>query len=343
MGVILFLLFLVSLLGGITISVVQSFKASEKAGDNVVVKPIPALISLVPALVFFSLFLGLVSVDAGSVGVVKTGGKAVGTLQPGYHFVHPIIDTVTEVPVQTRIVKVSEPASSKDLQIVNTEVTLAYHVDNQHAMDILVQLNNDAENRVIVPAILESIKAETAQYDVQQFVTQRAKVRDGIEERVKARLLPYFIAAETTSITNFAFSQQYEASIEAKQVAEQNAEKAKNDLNRIKVEAEQVAAKADGEAQAQIANAKGSAESQLIVARAKAEAQRLQVTNITPELLQMRTIELMNEKWDGQLPSMVVGSSNGMVPMFDVMAARNKSQEIRNARIEEKQKQQDPQ
>src|SRR5260370_10544646 len=104
-------------------------------------------------------------------------------------------------------------------------------------MDILVQLNNDAERRVSVTAILESITEETAQYDVQELVTQRAKVRDGIEARVKTRLAPYHIIAESTSITNFSFSQQYEQSIEQKQVAEQNAEKAKNDLNRIRVEA----------------------------------------------------------------------------------------------------------
>lgn len=305
MGALLFVLFLVSLIGGLAVSIFQSAKATER---TLVVKPVGALIGLVPALLFFSLYLGVYSVDAGSVGVVKRFGNPIGTLQPGLHFVRPIGDTVTEVPVQTRIVKTAEPASSKDLQIVNTEVTLGYHVDSQHAQDILVQLNNDAENRVIIPAVLESIKAETAKYDVQELVTQRAAVRDGIEARIKARLAPYFIVAESTSITNFAFSQQYEASIEAKQVAEQNAEKAKNDLVRIKVEAEQAAATAEGEGRSKVANAKGDAESQLIVARAKAEAQKLQRDNITPELLQLRTIELLHDKWDGTFPSTYLGS-----------------------------------
>lgn len=335
MGALLFVLFLVSLLGGLGLSIFQTIQASE---EKFVAKPLAFLVGLVPAVLFFSLFLGSYSVDAGSVGVVKRFGNPIGTLQPGLHFVRPIGDTVTEVPVQTRIVKTAEPASSKDLQIVNTEVTLGYHVDKEHAMDILVQLNNDAETRVIVPAILESIKAETAQYDVQELVTQRAKVRDGIEARVKARLAPYFIIAESTSITNFAFSQQYEASIEAKQVAEQHAEKAKNDLVRIKVEAEQAAATAEGEARSKVANAKGEAESQLIVAKAKAEAQRMQKENITPELLELRRIELLHDKWNGELPTMLVGSGNGLLPTLDVVAARNKSQEIRNNRKEQKDK-----
>jgi prohibitin 2 len=314
MGALLILLFLVSLLGGVGLSIFQSHQATTAAtkkdrnNDSLVVKPAAFLVSLVPALSFFALFLGAYSVDAGSVGIVKRFGQPIRALQPGLHFVRPIGDTVTNVPVQTRVLKVSEPASSRDLQIVNTEVTLGYHVDPLHAMDILVQLNNDAEDRVIVPAVLESIKAETAQYDVQQLVTERAKVRDGIEARVKVRLANYFIVAESTSITNFSFSAQYEAAIEAKQVAEQNAEKSKNVLEQTKVEAQSAAVVAEGEANAKIANAKGEGESQLIVARAKAEAQRLQVTNITPELLQMRAIELLHDKWDGTFPSTYMGS-----------------------------------
>lgn len=305
MGALLFLLFLVSLLGGIGYSVAKSVKATE---EHLVIKPLGALVGLIPALAFFALFLGLVTVDAGSVGIVKRGGRPVAELQPGFHFIRPVGDTVQPVSVQTRITKTSEDASSKDLQIVKAEVTLAYHIDKQYALDIAVQLNDDAETRVIVPAILESIKAETSQYDVRELVTQRAKVRDGIEERVKTRLLPYHIIAESTSITNFAFSAQYEASIEAKQVAEQNAEKAKNDLVRIRVEAEQAAAEAKGKGDAAIAAATGEAQSTLIVARAKAEAQKLQRDNITPELLQLRTIELMHDKWDGVFPSTYIGS-----------------------------------
>jgi prohibitin 2 len=311
MGAFLFVLFLVSLIVGLGVSVAQSIKASE---DHLTIKTLPTLVSVGPAFVFLGLFLGLTTVDAGYVGIVKRGGRPIAELQPGFHFIRPVGDTVQPISVQTRVTKTSEDASSKDLQIVKAEVTLAYHVDKQYALDIAVQLNDDAENRVIIPAIFESIKAETSQYDVRELVTQRAKVRDGIEERVKARLAPYHIVAESTSITNFAFSAQYEQSIEQKQVAEQNAEKAKNDLVRIQVEAQQAAAKAKGEADAAIAAATGDAQSTLIVAKAKAEAQRLQRENITPELLQLRTIELMHDKWDGVFPTTYLGSGSGSNP-----------------------------
>jgi prohibitin 2 len=79
------------------------------------------------------------------------------------------------------------------------------------------------------------------------------------------------------SITDFNFSKEYNHAIEAKVTAQQNALKAENDLTRIKIEAEQK------------------------VAQAQAEAKALEVhkQQITPELLQLRTIEMMQQHWDG--------------------------------------------
>jgi regulator of protease activity HflC (stomatin/prohibitin superfamily) len=257
-------------------------------------------------LVFVSLaflFLGLsyTSTDAGQIGVVKRFGRPIRELTPGAHFVLPLADTVTNVITQTRIVKPSEDAASRDLQIVNFEVTFAYHIDPAHATDILVQLNDDAEERVIKPAILEAIKSVTAQYDVQDLVSKRPEVRDKIEAFVDARLLPYHIISENTNITNFAFSKQYEDSIEAKVTAQQLAEKAQNDLKRVQVEAEQKVATAEGEA----------------------KALAVQKQQITPELLQLRTIEMLNNRWDGHLPDVMMGNG-GAIPMLDVLKAAQK-------------------
>jgi prohibitin 2 len=254
------------------------------------------------AAALFICALSYTTIDAGRVGIVKRFGKPVRELQAGIHFIVPVADTVTPVMVQTRIVKPSEDAASRDLQVVHTEVTLAYHVDSSYATDILVQLNDDAEDRVITPAILEAIKSVTAQYDVQELVSKRPEVRDKIEAFVTARLMPYHIIAETTSITDFKFSQQYEQSIEAKVTAQQLAEKAENDLNRIKIEADQKVAAAQGEA----------------------KALEVQKQQITPELLQLRTIEMMNNRWDGHLPETIVGG-NGALPMMDVLQAARRA------------------
>lgn len=293
MGTLFFLLFVTGIILAIVLPIVTFIKTEK-------VKLSRSLPGIGIALVFLTVALSFTTIDAGSVGIVKRFGNATRQLQPGAHFVLPYAETVTPVAVQTRIVKPSEEASSQDLQMVNFEVTFAYHVDPQHATEILTQLNDDAEARVITPAILEAIKSVTAQYDVQSLVSKRPEVRDKIEAFVTNRLIPYHIVAETTSITNFKFSDQYEQSIEAKVTAQQNAEKAINDLARIKTEADQKVAQAEGEAKALAA----------------------QKAQITPELLQLRTIEMLKEKWDGHLPQYMGG---GAIPMLDVLKAAGKN------------------
>lgn len=294
------LLFFVLFLAAVVIGILRTIELMVDVHGNRTLKlHIPRGAPLFAiALVVAFIGLSFTTVNAGTVSVVKRFGDPIRQLTPGMHFVLPFADTVTPVSVQTKIVKPSEDAASHDLQVVHTEVTLAYHVDPAYATSILVDLNDDAEARVITPAILEAIKSVTAQYDVQQLISERPHVRDGIETFVKARLVPYHIIAETTSITDFHFSKEFENAIEAKVTAQQLAEKAKNDLTRIQIQAEQQVAQARGEA----------------------EALKAQKEQITPELLQLRTIEMMKERWDGHLPQTLVGNS-GALPMMDVLAA----------------------
>jgi regulator of protease activity HflC (stomatin/prohibitin superfamily) len=100
---------------------------------------------------------------------------------------------------------------------------------------------------------------------------------------------------EDINIKEFAFSDEFNKAIESKQTAEQNALRAKRDLERIKIEAEQKVAQAGAEA----------------------EALRLKKQEVTPELIQLKQIEVQEkalEKWDGRLPSV----TGGATPFIDV-------------------------
>lgn len=283
------------LLGGIALALV----GKDKDGDfEFNIRPLRGLPFVLAAVALFTTGLGFTSVNKGTIGVVLRFGRPVKQLDPGLHFVRPYADSVTEVNVQKHVVKPSEDASSLDLQVVHTEVTFAYHVDPAYATYTLVQNADDVENRVVNPAILEAIKATTAKYNAQELIANRAQVRDGIETMVNARIAPEHLIAESTSITGFSFSNDYEQAIEAKVTAQQKSEKAENDLKRIQIEAEQ-----------QVAQAKG-----------EAEALKVQKEQITPQLLQLRTIEMMREKWDGQLPNVMIGGG-GTLPMMDVLKA----------------------
>lgn len=295
---LLFLAFLTLLVTGIAIPGVNFINDNGLKGWKTGLALI--LLSILP-------FLGMASyspVESGTVGVVVRQGRVIGMVQPGPHFITPFLAHIDPVSTKTLAVNVDEDASSLDLQQIHARVTLAYHFDGAYVDYIYKNLidnsPNAVESKVINPAILEAIKASTARYNVQQLVEQRAKVRDDIEAMVKARIAPYHIVAETTSITDFRFSKEYEDSIEQKQVAQQSAEKAENDLKRIKIEADQKIAQAQGEA----------------------SALKAQKEQITPELLQLRMIEMMKEKWDGALPVNYYGGASPLPVVQSVQGAK---------------------
>jgi len=256
------------------------------------------------ALLTFILWLSFTSVDAGSRGVVLRFGAVTGRiLEPGPHLITPVIESVKPISVQVQVEKLESQAASHDLQVVHTQVTLAYYQDPCCVADIWSKLNDDALDRVVIPAIQEAIKAQTAQYDAEQLVAQRPAVRNGIEQYVRDRLTTHHIDVDAVSITDFNFSEDYNRAIEAKVTAQQNALKAENDLNRIKIEAEQKVTQAEAEA----------------------KALEVQKQQITPELIQLRTIEMMQQHWDGHLPDVYMAGQGGALPMIDVLKAAGRT------------------
>jgi regulator of protease activity HflC (stomatin/prohibitin superfamily) len=137
---------------------------------------------------------------------------------------------------------------------------------------------------------------------------------------VTARLTQYHIVVETVSITDFKFTKEYDASIEAKVKAMQDAERAQNELVKVKIEAEKAEAEAKGKALANVADAEGEAKAIIAKANAQAEANRKLAASITPELILNKAIE----KWDGTRP-MVEGGNSGLLIQLPPTRARKGS------------------
>lgn len=217
------------------------------------------------------------------------------TMAEGLHFVVPIQDHI--VPIEVRTLKYEAEASgaSKDLQDVKTTVAVNYRVDPNLVHLLYKEIGPNYESRIIQPAIFETVKQVTAKYNAAELVTERPQVKFDIESEIKLRLAVYNLLSDQISITDFAFSPEFTQSIEQKVVAEQNAQKAVNDLQRIKVEAQQAEAQAIGEANANIAKADG-------------EAKAIQIINDAlmnnPQYLEW----LKTQKWNGELPKVTSGA-----------------------------------
>src|ERR671910_3971 len=286
---------------------------------------IPAIVGVI--IVAILIVSSVKIVDAGNRGVLLNFGAVdvSRSLNEGIHFVVPIRDNVVQMEVRTQKITEDTVSASQDLQDVSTQVALNYHLDPDNAQVVYRQLGIDYANRVIVPAIQESVKQVTARFNAEELITQRESVKTEIEQQIRGRLAAYNIIVDAISITEFQFSDEFVRAVEAKVAAQQRALQAQNELRRIEIEAQQAEARAVGQQQANIARAEGVRQANVLQAQGEAQA----ITTIDEQLRQSPSyLEwLKSQKWDGQLPLVVGGGgeTGGETPFISIPTAGNDS------------------
>jgi len=240
----------------------------------------------------------LLGVAFGSYVIVPAGQRAViyssfhgvemQALGEGFHAKVPFFETANFISVQVQKTEYDTTAASKDLQNVQTKLAVNFHVTPDVTPKLYQSYGADIVDNVIHPSVNETVKAVMAQYPAEELITKREEVKQKVEEALTAGLAKANITVDNVYITNFEFSKDYSEAIEAKQVAQQQVLKSEQDLQRVKVEAEQKIAQA----------------------QAEAKSLGLQKDIITPNLIRLREIEALTkaiEKWNGTLPSTVLG------------------------------------
>ena len=206
-------------------------------------------IVLAAALVFVGAN-SLHAVPAGHTGVVtRFGAVDQQVLSEGLHVVLPFVTRVVDINNQVMKAEVTSNSASQDLQTVNSTVALNYRIDSQSAANVYQNIGVNYENVVVIPAIQEAVKSVMAQYTAEELITMRQTVGNEMQQNISEKLVPYGFSTESVNIVDFQFSEEFNAAIEAKQTAQQNALKAEQDLARVKVEAEQAITQAQAEAE----------------------------------------------------------------------------------------------
>lgn len=217
----------------------------------------------------------VVTVPVGHIAVMSRFGKLTGeTHLSGLSF-KPIIDTPIILDLRTQKDETTNEAASKDLQDTKTNIATNYRLDPGHAVEVLRTMGPDYWNVFADPAEQEIVKSITATYNAEDMILRREQVKADISSALTKKLAERGIIVEFINITNFEFSPEFTAAIEAKVVAAQNVLQAQNKLEQIKVEAQQAVAKAEGEANAAIARAEGQAKANETISK-----------SLTPEVLQ---------------------------------------------------------
>lgn len=254
----------------------------------------------VGSLCAFVLLMAALVIGFGSWTTIPSGHRGVvtrlGAVQPrvleeGFNWKAPWTEDVHKMEVRVVMDQVTSESASKDLQEVHATVAINYQLAPGDCWRVYQTVGDDYRNRIVGPAMQESIKAVMAQFTAEELISKREVVREDIRKLLLGKLSTRYIVLSEVNIVNFGFSHSFNAAIEAKVTAEQNALAAKNLLAQKEFEAQQV-----------VATAKGKAEAMQIESAALIK---------NPQVLQLRALE----KWDGVLPR-VAGST---VPFVDVM------------------------
>ncbi|KAI9734598.1 MAG: Prohibitin-1, subunit of the prohibitin complex (Phb1p-Phb2p) [Cirrosporium novae-zelandiae] len=194
----------------------------------------------------------------------------------GTHFLVPWVQKAILYDVRTKPRNISTTTGSKDLQMVSLTLRVLHRPDVKNLPKIYQSLGQDYDERVLPSIGNEVLKAIVAQFDAAELITQREAVSQRIRAELLHRASEFNIALEDVSITHMTFGREFTRAVEQKQIAQQDAERA-----RFVVE------KAEQERQANVIRAEGEADSAEIISKAVAKA--------GDGLIQIRKIEASRE------------------------------------------------
>lgn len=238
-----------------------------------------ALYGAIAFVVLITILSSVVIVPAGQRGVLLTlGAVSDRVLDEGLSMKIPFVQDV--VVINTRVLKFESDAnnsSSRDLQTIESNIAVNYRVDERSVAQLYKNIGLGYEATIINPAVSEVVKSVTAMYTAEELITKRSEVSEKMKQQLQTKLDNKYIQVDSFNIINFQFSEAFNKAIEEKQIAEQEALKAKYDLEKVEIEKEQAITRAQGEA----------------------EALRLRKQELNENIIMLEFIN----KWNGQMPT----------------------------------------
>lgn len=122
--------------------------------------------------------------------------------------------------------------NTKDMQQVVIVVRILFRPVEQELATILLDLGPEYSQRLLPQISQEVLKTTAAQYTAEQLISLREKISKEVREVLQKRALENNIIIDDVSLTDMQFGGDFMDAIEQKQVAQQNAEKEKFNVER---------------------------------------------------------------------------------------------------------------
>ncbi len=253
---------------------------------------------------------GLVFIQPPERGVVISALSPTGyrdqPLSAGIHWIVPFFEYVKTYPVSkqtyTMSIATSEgqvqgddsvAARTSDGQEIFVDASVIYEIDPAKVVQVHIAWQDRYTDELVRPQARGIVRDAVSQFRVEEVVTtKRFELASQIREAMSAKLSDNGLVLVDFVLRNITFSPEYAASVEQKQISEQQAQQAKFVVEQRKQEAEQARQVAQGKADASVIQAQGEAQARILQAQAEAKALELIAAALqtNPDLLQYNYI-----------------------------------------------------
>lgn len=233
------------------------------------------------------LFVGCGQVDAGHTGLKLSWGKVVSEpLGPGLWFFNPIGGALVTYDCREQRVDFKMNAYTKDVQSAEFQIVVTFSLDQVQIVKLHNEIGSHYAEKILAPAVIGVTKDVVGGWEADRLINGREQATKEILTQVTAVLKDKPVRVSSVVLANIDYSDVFEKAIEDKQVAMQNAIRAKNKTQEVEEEARQK------------------------VIAAEAEAKSMQIRGdalkSNPGLVSLEAIQ----RWDGKAPqTLVVGDS----------------------------------
>lgn len=219
---------------------------SSRFAENIAKIAIP--LGIVASGIQYSMY----DVRGGSRAVIfdRLSGVQKQVVGEGTHFLVPWLQKAVVYDVRTKPKSIATNTGTKDMQMVSLTLRVLHRPQVLQLPQIYQNLGLDYDERVLPSIGNEVLKAIVARFDAAELITQRELVSNRIRDELSNRASEFGLRLEDVSITHMTFGPEFTKAVEQKQIAQQDAERAKFLVEKAEQIRRVSVIRAEGEAEA---------------------------------------------------------------------------------------------